>query len=177
MAGKSIKGSGRKRKIEKAPEKKATQIRLAAGSFVPVDISAVSQKSDILKNAKIEVLSYGSGRKSKDSVAKLITEMGGQVNFVLGCRPCHCIPTAISSVYRLQLYMNMTPSVTHYLTEKADHWQVGIRIKRNYDVLTLDWLLDVHDAGRLIQPQPHHYIFMSNESRDHKPFVDCFGDL
>lgn len=75
-----------------------------------------------------------------------------------------------------QMYMNMTPSVTHFLSESATHYQVGIRIKKNYDVLTLDWLLDVAEQGRLVTPSPHHYIYMTKESRDHNPAVDRFGD-
>ena len=76
----------------------------------------------------------------------------------------------------LQMYMNMTPSVTHYLSESSSHYQVAIRVKKNYDVLALDWLLEVADTGKLIQPLPRHYIFLTKETRNQNPALDQFGD-
>ena len=77
----------------------------------------------------------------------------------------------------VQMYMNMTPSVTHYLSESPSHYQVAIRAQKNYDVLTLDWLLDTAEAGRLITPSPRHYIFVTKETRSQSPGLDRYGDL
>ena len=75
------------------------------------------------------------------------------------------------------MYMNMAPAVTHFLSESPTHYQVAIRVKKNYDVLTLDWLLDVASSGRLIPAAPHHYWFLTKETRNQDPALDRCGDL
>ena len=52
---------------------------LASEAFAPVDVSGVERKSELLRGAKLNVCSYGSGRKSKEAVAKLVKELGGTV--------------------------------------------------------------------------------------------------
>ena len=75
------------------------------------------------------------------------------------------------------MYMNMTPAVTHFLSESPTHYQVSIRMKKNYDVLTFDWLLDVAKAEKMIPACPRHYIFLTKETRNQKAGFDRCGDL
>ena len=70
---------GKKRKAAKGKEPK-TAPTVASTLFAPVDVSQVQRKSDILRGAKLEVLSFGQGEKSRDAISKLIKELGGQVN-------------------------------------------------------------------------------------------------
>lgn len=66
----------------KARERK-TPPKVATSAYSPVDVSKVQRKSDILKGAKLEVLSFGTGAKSKESISQLIKELGGQVKRVM----------------------------------------------------------------------------------------------
>ena len=52
---------------------------LVSEAFAPVDVSGVEAKSELLRGAKLNVCSYGSGRRSKEAVAKLVKELGGTV--------------------------------------------------------------------------------------------------
>ena len=53
---------------------------LVSEAFAPVDVSGVEAKSELLKGAKLNVCSYGSGRRSKEAVARLVKELGGTVS-------------------------------------------------------------------------------------------------
>lgn len=96
-AGEGKFHNGKKKKPVKKKEAK-TQLGLAAAAYSPVDVSKTQLKSDILRGAKMEVLSFGKGPKSKDNISKLIKELGGQVG-LLSCSPClACIEVTDASI-------------------------------------------------------------------------------
>lgn len=76
---------GKKRKAAAKAREPKTAPGVASSLYAPIDVSQVQRKSDILKGAKLEVLSFGQGPKSRDAISKLIKELGGQVSFQ-GCR-------------------------------------------------------------------------------------------
>ena len=70
---------GKKRKAAAKAKQPKSAPGVASSQYSPVDVSQVQRKSDILKGAKLEVLSFGQGQKSRDAISKLIKELGGQV--------------------------------------------------------------------------------------------------
>lgn len=70
--------AGRRKKPAKK-KKKPEAPALASKDLKAVDITKVQKKSNLLENMKIFVMSFGKNERSKDKIAKLITECGGQV--------------------------------------------------------------------------------------------------
>ena len=78
---------------------------MATSAYLPVDVSAVQSKSDILKGAKLEVLSFGSGSRSKEAISKLIKELGGQVRRLSGIM--HHKRLITSTTYRKPIFVSL----------------------------------------------------------------------
>lgn len=81
-AGEGRLQRGKKRKAAAKGKQAKTAPGVASSLYSPIDVSQVQRKSDILKGAKLEVLSFGQGPKSRDAISKLIKELGGQVPFL-----------------------------------------------------------------------------------------------
>ena len=73
--GKKRKAAGKAKQPKNAPG-------VASSAYSPIDVSQVQPKSDILKAARLEVLSFGQGQKSREAISKLIKELGGQVSIL-----------------------------------------------------------------------------------------------
>lgn len=80
VTGEGRQGKAKRRKPAKPREAKQ-EPGVATSAFAPVDVSKIQRKCDILKGAKLEVLSFGKGEKNRESISKLIKELGGQVAF------------------------------------------------------------------------------------------------
>jgi len=63
---------------------------LANKAMERVDVSLVETTSKVLSKAGINVLTYGKGVKSKESIARLVKQHGGEVHPVPSCTTCHC---------------------------------------------------------------------------------------
>jgi electron transfer flavoprotein alpha subunit len=74
-------GGGRKPAKKKGGGKTAVKPRLtlANKAMELVDVSKVETTSKVLSKARIHVLSYGKGIKSKESIARLVKQHGGEV--------------------------------------------------------------------------------------------------
>lgn len=86
------------------------------------------------------------------------------------------IISRFSKSFYLQIYANLTPAVTHSLSETANHWQVKVCEKRGLSVVSLDWLMEVASSGKYFTPRPSQYIFLGNATRAGDAGLDSFGD-
>ncbi|XP_015791476.1 DNA ligase 4-like [Tetranychus urticae] len=133
--------------------RKPVSDRKFASHFILANLDSVEMCKDILQGREMCVLN-GSSELPKISAEKLIVQYGGKIS-ANPTKECYCL-----------------------IAHSVEDLRVKNLIKfGNYDILRLDWLMNVLEHQLFISPSYHDYIVMTSETRESlSRYFDQFGD-
>ncbi|KAK9838672.1 hypothetical protein WJX74_001090 [Apatococcus lobatus] len=154
----TMTGSGHPAKGSKSAEKKKqnppARIQPAeqgvVDHFRPVDISGIQVEGDTLKQCVVWFINSGSMSAAERET--LVARLGGKVS------------------------QNWTPLVTHSIAAEKSGFKFQAHLKQQRDVISMRWLQECQDQHMLSPLRPHHYLFLSEGTKQKMPDIDQFGD-